>query len=283
MGMGVVRSYLTLLKPRVIWLLILASVAGYIYAAGGVDWAKLSSLLLVSFLATGGSAAFNHYWERDIDAAMRRTSRRPLPMGLIKPGRALAFSLALSAAGVALGFLLLGPLPGAFVALGWLFYAVVYTMWLKRRSWLNVLVGGFAGNAVFLGGYALGRGYIDLAAVLMSFAVYLWIPAHIWSLAYKYREDYRRAGVPMFPAVVDERTAVVVISLLNIASAVYMALLYAFLGGSPLGYALVGPAVALAVYTSLLTLVKRSDEAFWKMFKATSPALALFLIALSIS
>lgn len=111
-----VKAYLTLLKPRVIWLLILASAAGYVYAAGGVDWGKLSSLLLAALLATGGSAAFNHYWERDIDAAMRRTSRRPLPMGLIKPGRALAFSLALSAAGVALGFLLLGPLPGAFVA-----------------------------------------------------------------------------------------------------------------------------------------------------------------------
>lgn len=275
-----VKAYLTLLKPRVIWLLILASAAGYVYAAGGVDWGKLSSLLLAALLATGGSAAFNHYWERDIDAAMRRTSRRPLPMGLIKPGRALAFSLALSAAGVALGFLLLGPLPGAFVALGWFFYAVVYTMWLKRRSWLNVLAGGFAGNAVFLGGYALGKGHIDLAAVLMSFAVYLWIPAHIWSLAYRYREDYRRAGVPMFSTVVDQRTAVVAISLLNIASALYMAFLYVLFGGDPLGYVFVAPAVGLTLYTSALALVKKSDDAFWKMFKASSPALALFLIAL---
>ena len=278
-----VKAYLTLLKPRVIWLLILASAAGYVYAAGGVDWGKLSSLLLVALLATGGSATFNHYWERDIDAVMRRTSRRPLPMGLIKPGRALAFSLALSAAGVALGFLLLGLLPGAFVALGWLFYAVVYTMWLKRRSWLNVLAGGFAGNAVFLGGYALGRGYIDLAAVLMSFAVYLWIPAHIWSLAYKYREDYRRAGVPMLPVVIGEQKAVAVISVLNVASAAYIVLLTLLFLQSPLSLLLVAVGAGAAVASSIYALVKRTEGAMWKMYKSSAPVLTLFLIAVMLA
>jgi len=279
----VVKAYLTLLKPRVIWLLILASAAGYVYAAGGVDWGKLSSLLLAALLATGGSAAFNHYWERDIDAAMRRTSRRPLPMGLIKPGRALAFSLALSAAGVALGFLLLGPLPGAFVALGWFFYAVVYTMWLKRRSWLNVLAGGFAGNAVFLGGYALGKGHIDLAAVLMSFAVYLWIPAHIWSLAYKYKEDYRRAGVPMLPVVIGEQKAVVVISVLNVASVAYIALLTLLFLPSLLSLLLVAVGAGAAVASSIYALVKRTEGAMWKMYKSSAPVLTIFLVAVMLA
>ncbi|WP_193323044.1 heme o synthase [Pyrobaculum calidifontis] len=277
------KAYLTLLKPRVIWLLILASAAGYVYAAGGVDWGKLSSLLLAALLATGGSAAFNHYWERDIDAAMRRTSRRPLPMGLIKPGRALAFSLALSAAGVALGFLLLGPLPGAFVALGWFFYAVVYTMWLKRRSWLNVLAGGFAGNAVFLGGYALGKGHIDLAAVLMSFAVYLWIPAHIWSLAYKYKEDYRRAGVPMLPVVIGEQKAVVVISVLNVASVAYIALLTLLFLPSLLSLLLVAVGAGAAVASSIYALVKRTEGAMWKMYKSSAPVLTIFLVAVMLA
>jgi protoheme IX farnesyltransferase len=116
-----VNPYIVLLKPRVIWLLILASVAGYIYAAPQIEWNKLASLLLAAALSIGGSAAFNHYWERDIDALMARTAKRPLPAGLVPPSNALMYSLALSAAGIAAGFYLLGPLPGLFVALGWFF------------------------------------------------------------------------------------------------------------------------------------------------------------------
>jgi len=275
-----VKPFLVLLKPRVIWLLVLASVAGYVYAAPVVDWVSLLALVVVGVLSSGGAAAFNHVFERDIDALMSRTAARPLPRGLVSVGIAFAYASAVSALGVLLSLAWLGPLPTLFVVLGWFSYVVVYTVWLKRRSWLNVLAGGFAGNASFLTGYVFGRGTLDWPGVLMSFAVYLWIPAHIWSLAYRYREDYRRAGVPMFSTVVDQRTAVVAISLLNIASALYMAFLYVLFGGGPLGYVFVAPAVGLTLYTSALALVKKSDDAFWKMFKASSPALALFLIAL---
>jgi protoheme IX farnesyltransferase len=198
------NPYIVLLKPRVIWLLILASAAGYVYAAPQIEWNKLASLLLAAALSIGGAAAFNHYWERDIDALMARTAKRPLPAGLVSPGNALMYSLALSAAGIAAGFYLLGPLPGLFVALGWFSYVVVYTMWLKRRTWLNILGGGFAGNATFLGGYALAKGTVDLPALLISFAIYLWIPSHIWALAHRYRQDYRKASVPMLPVLVKE-------------------------------------------------------------------------------
>jgi len=265
-------SYISLLKPRVIWLLILASVAGYIYGGGGVD-SRLFSLLAVAFLSTGGSAAFNHYWERDIDALMTRTFKRPLPSGLITPNAALAYSLALSATGISLGFLLLGLLPGLFVLLGWLFYAVVYTIVLKRRTWLNIFGGGFAGNAVFLGGYALAKGTVDLPAVLISFAIYLWIPSHIWALAFKYRGDYKRAGVPMLPALIKEERAVAVISAINAAAAAYILWLYLQFGGGA------GATIATSIYAA----VKKTEEAMWKMYKASSPILALFLIALILS
>lgn len=274
-------SYISLLKPRVIWLLILASVAGYIYGGGGVD-SRLFSLLAVAFLSTGGSAAFNHYWERDIDALMTRTFKRPLPSGLIVPNAALAYSLALSATGISLGFLLLGLLPGLFVLLGWLFYAVVYTIVLKRRTWLNIFGGGFAGNAVFLGGYALAKGTVDLPAVLISFAIYLWIPSHIWALAFKYRGDYRRAGVPMLPALIKEERAVAVISAINAAAAAYILWLYLQFGGGA-GGALVALGVAATIATSIYAAVKKTEEAMWKMYKASSPILALFLIALILS
>jgi len=273
-------SYISLLKPRVIWLLILASVAGYIYGGGGVD-SRLFSLLAVAFLSTGGSAAFNHYWERDIDALMTRTFKRPLPSGLITPNAALAYSLALSATGISLGFLLLGLLPGLFVLLGWLFYAVVYTIVLKRRTWLNIFGGGFAGNAVFLGGYALAKGTVDLPAVLISFAIYLWIPSHIWALAFKYRGDYKRAGVPMLPALIKEERAVAVISAINAAAAAYILWLYLQFGGGA-GGALVALGVAATIATSIYAAVKKTEEAMWKMYKASSPMLTLFLIALMI-
>ncbi|MEM0485209.1 MAG: heme o synthase [Pyrobaculum sp.] len=273
--------YISLLKPRVIWLLILASVAGYIYGGGGVD-SRLFSLLAVAFLSTGGSAAFNHYWERDIDALMTRTFKRPLPSGLITPNAALAYSLALSATGISLGFLLLGLLPGLFVLLGWLFYAVVYTIVLKRRTWLNIFGGGFAGNAVFLGGYALAKGTVDLPAVLISFAIYLWIPSHIWALAFKYRGDYKRAGVPMLPALIKEERAVAVISAINAAAAAYILWLYLQFGGGA-GGALVALGVAATIATSIYAAVKKTEEAMWKMYKASSPILALFLIALILS
>ncbi|MCX8135654.1 heme o synthase [Pyrobaculum aerophilum] len=273
--------YISLLKPRVIWLLILASVAGYIYGGGGVD-SRLFSLLAVAFLSTGGSAAFNHYWERDIDALMTRTFKRPLPSGLITPNAALAYSLALSATGISLGFLLLGLLPGLFVLLGWLFYAVVYTIVLKRRTWLNIFGGGFAGNAVFLGGYALAKGTVDLPAVLISFAIYLWIPSHIWALAFKYRGDYKRAGVPMLPVLIKEERAVAVISAINAAAAAYILWLYLQFGGGA-GGALVALGVAATIATSIYAAVKKTEEAMWKMYKASSPILALFLIALILS
>jgi len=274
------NPYIVLLKPRVIWLLILASAAGYIYAAPRIEWGEVGSLLLVAALSTGGASAFNHYWERDIDALMTRTAKRPLPSGFVPPSNALLYSLALSAVGIALGFYLLGPLPGLFVALGWFFYSVVYTIWLKRRTWLNILGGGFAGNATFLGGYALAKGLIDLPAVLISFAIYLWIPSHIWALAYRYRHDYRKAGVPMLPALIDEKKAVVIISILNIVGAAYILLLYFIFGSNTAGFVLVLAGVAATAATSVLALRRMTDEAMWRMYKASSPILALFLLAL---
>jgi len=262
--------------------LVLASVAGYVYGAGREPSpVSLAMLVLVGVLSTGGAAAFNHYWERDIDALMSRTANRPLPSGRIKPRNALIFSLALSTAGLVLALYFLGPLPAAMVALGWASYAVAYTVLLKRRSWVNVLVGGLAGNAAFLTGYLMARP-LDLTGLLLSFAVYLWIPAHIWSLAYARREDYRRAGVPMLPVVVHEGAAVRIIAAMNIVAASYMALLAVLLGGLYLS-ALVGLLVAVSVYTSTKALAARDEKSFWVMFKASNPLLAAFLILLMVA
>ncbi|KUO87927.1 MAG: protoheme IX farnesyltransferase [Thermoproteus sp. JCHS_4] len=275
----VVRDYIVLMKPRVIWLLILSSLIGYAVAASpNISWTKMAELAVVGLLSTGGSAAFNQYWERDIDARMGRTSSRPLPSGRLRPGAALAYSLAVSLAGLALSWIWLGPPATAAVAAGWLIYTAVYTVLLKRRHWSNILWGGFAGNAAYLSGWLAVRP-MTLDAFLESMAIYIWIPAHIWSLAYVYRDEYREAGVPMLTAMLPRDKAISLIALLDAAAAAYMwALAYALSG--LLGALVMAPAAAAAVLLGLLAFREKSDRAFWRVFKISSPLLTFFLVAL---
>ncbi|AEA12557.1 prenyltransferase [Thermoproteus uzoniensis 768-20] len=261
------------MKPRVIWLLVLASVAGYLYA-GGRSPVSLAELVAVGTLSAGGAAAFNHYWERREDSVMSRTRARPIPAGCVEPRRALEFSLATTAVGIALALLWLGAPAAASVALGWFSYAVAYTVILKKRSIANIFVGGLAGVAAFITG-CLSAGLLDASALLLSAAIYLWIPSHIWSLAYVYRQDYARAGIKMLPVVLDDRKASAVISALNIFSAAYMAATLLLV--SPIAAAVQAAASAYGVYISARSLAGGDPGYFWRMFKASGPLLTVYL------
>ena len=277
-----INDYLRLMKPHVIWLLVLSAIVGYIAAAPSINLVKLVELTVVGFLSTGGSAAFNMYYERDIDSLMTRTMRRPIPSGRVNPQGALSFSMAISLIGFALSYVWLGVWVTLMVALGWFFYVVLYTIMLKRRTWLNIVIGGFAGNAALLSGWVMAKP-IDTEAILLSMVIYLWIPAHIWSLAYYARDDYRRANVPMLPAVVSEEVSVRVISILNLASIVYMLILYYVYINSIMGYVLIAPAALAGVVITIRALVKPTNSNFRTMFKTSSPILLLFLVAVIIS
>jgi len=277
-----INDYLKLMKPHVIWLLVLSAVVGYIAAAPSINLVKLVELTVVGFLSTGGSAAFNMYYERDIDSLMTRTMRRPIPSGRVNPQGALSFSMAISLIGFTLSYVWLGVWVTLMVALGWFFYVVLYTIMLKRRTWLNIVIGGFAGNAALLSGWVMAKP-IDAEAILLSMVIYLWIPAHIWSLAYYARDDYRRANVPMLPAVVSEEVSVRVISILNLASIVYMLILYYVYINSVMGYVLIAPAALAGVVITIRALVKPTNSNFRTMFKTSSPILLLFLVAVIIS
>jgi len=277
-----INDYLRLMKPHVIWLLVLSAIVGYIAAAPSINLVKLVELTVVGFLSTGGSAAFNMYYERDIDSLMTRTMRRPIPSGRVNPQGALSFSMAISLIGFTLSYVWLGVWVTLMVALGWFFYVVLYTIMLKRRTWLNIVIGGFAGNAALLSGWVMAKP-IDTEAILLSMVIYLWIPAHIWSLAYYARDDYRRANVPMLPAVVSEEVSVRVISILNLASIVYMLILYYVYINSVMGYALIAPAALACVVITIRALVKPTNSNFRTMFKTSSPILLLFLVAVIIS
>ncbi len=271
------KDYMALMKPRVIWLLTLSAVGGYVYAAApNVNVIKAFEVLLVGLLSTGGAAAFNMYLERDIDALMDRTKNRPLPRGSVKPIHAIIEGSILSVLGLLAAYFLLGLLPFIFVTLGWITYVVVYTILLKRRSWLNVVLGGLAGNAAFLTGWCVVRP-IDLEAILLSMAIYLWIPSHIWSLVLMRWEDYERARIPMLPLVIGWRKGVILVSTLNIISAIYMVILYAAYLNWPWGYLALIPVTIFAIIHGLKALKRPDKDTFRDMFKASSPILTAFI------
>ena len=273
-----VKDYILLMKPRVIWLLVLAAIAGYVFAAAPrLSITYIVELTIVGLLSTGGSAAFNMYYERDIDARMSRTMSRPIPSGRISPNNALTEALALSIIGFTLSYIWLGLLPTVFVVLGWFFYAIVYTVLLKCRSWSNILIGGLAGNAALLTGWVLARP-LDLEALLLSMAVYLWIPAHIWSLVIREKDDYARTCIKMLPLEMREDRAMSLVALLNIASNIYMLILYLYFFRNIIGLVILLATAAWSGYYSIKAMIKPNRDTFWRMFKASSPVLTVFLI-----
>lgn len=277
------KDYLALIKPKVIWLLVLSAVAGYVIASSGsVNPIKLIELILVGLLSTGGAAAFNMYYERDIDALMSRTRGRPLPSGRVTPQSALAESLTLSTAGFALSAAWLGTIPTLFVIAGWISYAILYTVILKCRSWVNILIGGFAGNASLLTGWTTAAP-LSLEAILISMAIYIWIPSHIWSLVIRARDDYSKTCIKMLPLVVSERSAIIIVSMMNAVSSIYMLALYLAIMHNTIGTVVLGIATAYSMYYSVRSISRPSPEAFWSMFKASSPLLTIFLIIIALT
>lgn len=200
---GTVRDYVALTKPRIIVLLLITTITTMVVAAGGFHFGVAVAALTVlgGALAAGAANAINCYWDRDIDAVMRRTRGRPLPAGRVDPGSALAFGLALGAASVlVLGFGV-NWLAASLAASGILFYVFVYTVWLKRSTPQNIVIGGAAGAIPPLVGWAAVTHHVGIPALLLFAIIFLWTPPHFWALALNREEDYRAAGIPMLPVV----------------------------------------------------------------------------------
>lgn len=207
--LGHLRAYVALSKPRVIELLLITTIPVMFLAAGGVPPLGLAAATLVFGTLSAASAnAINCYIDRDIDAAMRRTRRRPVAMELVTPRGALGYGLVLAALST-LGFALLVNLLSAALSLfAILFYIFVYSLLLKRRTPQNVVWGGIAGCMPVLIGWAAITGGLHLAPFVLFLVVFFWTPPHTWALAMRYREDYAAANVPMLPVVAGERRVV---------------------------------------------------------------------------
>jgi protoheme IX farnesyltransferase len=193
-------AYLELTKPRIVMLVVMTGVPALLLAAHGFPPARLFfGTLLGTVLAAASAASFNMYFDRDLDARMRRTATRPLPAGILPPSSALGLGFVL--AGTAWMVLLLSAnvLAASIGLLSIFYYAIVYTVWLKRRTPQNIVIGGAAGASAPLIAWAAVTGHLSVAAVLLASIVFLWTPPHFWALALYRREDYAHAHVPMLP------------------------------------------------------------------------------------
>jgi protoheme IX farnesyltransferase len=196
-----VEDYLALLKPRVMSLVVFTALVGLLVAPGHIHPVIGFTALLCIAIGAGASGALNMWYDADIDAIMTRTLRRPIPAGRVQPGEALAFGVTLSVFSVAVLGVLVSWFAAALLALTIAFYVFVYTMWLKRSTPQNIVIGGAAGAFPPMIGWAVVTGDIGLEPVLMFLIIFFWTPPHFWALSLLRADDYARAGVPMLPVV----------------------------------------------------------------------------------
>jgi protoheme IX farnesyltransferase len=196
-----VADFIALLKPRVMSLVVFTGVAGMVVAPGHIHPVLACIAVLCIAIGAGASGAINMWYERDVDALMRRTSGRPLPAGRMDPRAALEFGVVLAAASVMVMGLAVNWLAAALLASAIGFYVFVYTIWLKRRTPQNIVIGGAAGAFPPMIGWAAVTGDVGLGALVLFAMIFMWTPPHFWSLALYKSDEYARAGVPMLPVV----------------------------------------------------------------------------------
>jgi protoheme IX farnesyltransferase len=200
-----VRDWIALLKPRVMSLVVFSGLIGLLVAPGHLNPVLAFTAVLCIAVAAGACGAINMWYDRDIDAVMRRTRLRPIPAGRIEPGAALGFGITLAVGSVIVMGIAVNHVAAGLLALSIGFYVFVYTMWLKRRTPQNIVIGGAAGAFPPVIGWAAVTGSVDLIPLLLFAIIFIWTPPHFWSLALFANADYRRANVPMLPVVAGSK------------------------------------------------------------------------------
>jgi protoheme IX farnesyltransferase len=198
---GDVGDYIALMKPRVMSLVVFTGLAGMLVAPGHLHWLLASVAVLCIAVAAGASGAINMWYDRDIDAVMERTRGRPLPLGRIAPEEALTFGVVLAAGAVFMMGIAVNWVAAALLAVTVLFYVFVYTMWLKRRTPQNIVIGGASGAFPPMIGWAAVTGSVSLESIVLFALIFMWTPPHFWALSLYRCGDYAAAGVPMLPVV----------------------------------------------------------------------------------
>jgi heme o synthase len=254
------RDYFALTKPRVMSLVVFTGLCGLLAAPGAIHPVLGFAAVLCIALGAGGAGALNMWWEADLDAKMKRTAKRPLPQGRLRPTDARDFGIALSAASVGVMGLAVHWLAAAILAVSILYYAVIYTIWLKPRTPQNIVIGGGAGAFPPLIGWVAVTGEITMMPVLLFAIIFLWTPPHFWALALFVKSDYAKAGIPMLPVVAGEaatRRQILIYSLVLLP----VALAPWWIGGTGAVYGLAALALsALFVALALPVAFRRAAE-----------------------
>ena len=280
-----IKEIIEISKPRIVVLLVITAVTS-MYAASKFVGPELDNLgllhiIIAGALASAGSSALNHYYDRDIDPLMQRTSTRPIPSGRIKPNQVLVYGLAVSIISVVYGALALNYVSAFFIALGIFFYVIIYTAWLKRLNSSNIVIGGFAGSAAAMAGWSAATGSMDILGFLVGFLVFVWTPSHFWCLAMKMKDEYSEAKVPTLPVLIGMEKTSKYILVNTLILLPYSLMLYAF--GMGVVYSVIAAIAGglMLVYHYKLTKIPTSDFA-WKAYKVTAPYLTIIFLAVAL-
>ena len=276
-------------KPRIVVLLVITAVTS-MYAASklvngapDLDYLFYLHIIVAGALASAGSSALNHYYDKDIDPKMTRTSTRPIPSGRMAASNVLIYGVVVSCISVIYGFFALNAVSAFFIAVGIFSYVIIYTVWLKRKNSSNIVIGGIAGSAAAWAGWSAATGSMDLLGFLVGFLVFVWTPSHFWCLAMKMKDEYAAAEVPMLPVVIGmKRTSKYILG--NTIILIPFSLILSFI---PDGMGVVYTVIAIIsgtlmlVYHYKLTKTPTSEFA-WKAYKVTAPYLTIIFVAVAL-
>jgi protoheme IX farnesyltransferase len=285
-----IKDYIEVSKPRIVIVLVITAVTSMLAATrfdntSSIAWDipvwKLLFLLIFGALSSMGASAINQFYDTNIDKLMLRTSKRPIPSGRLKANNVLIFGLSLSIISVIGAWFTLNPVAAFMIGLGIFFYVVVYTLLLKRRSVWNIVIGGFAGSAASMAGWASTTNSMDLLGFLVGWIVFMWTPPHFWCLAIKMKEEYTKANVPMLPVIYGNQLTSKYIFINSLILIPYSISLYFF--GLGLLYTIVAIVSGTLMTIYHYKLMKNPTPQFaWKAYKVTAPYLVIIFIAIAL-
>ena len=283
-----IADYYELTKPNVWWLLVFTAIGAMIRAGGisgefSIQREIIFLVILSVTCVTAGAEAISNYIDRDIDAIMKRTKNRPIPSGRIKASNSLIFGIVLSIIAVSTTYAIdtinnsTVPIVTFLMLFGLFDYLIVYSAYLKRKNFTNIILGGFSGAMPALIGYTAVSKIITIEGLLISALVFIWIPAHIWSLSLRFKEDYSEADIPMLPIIVSLKTSIRLIALSSIILIIFSLMIYQ-IGMIYLIAAVISGGIVLVA--SIRLLLDPSQEKAWTLFKISSPYLAVLFVAM---
>ncbi|HET9008645.1 MAG TPA: heme o synthase [Nitrosarchaeum sp.] len=281
------KEIMEISKPRIVVLLVITAVTS-MYAASKLVpnapelnyWAYLH-IIIAGALASAGSSALNHYYDKDIDPKMTRTSTRPIPSGRMAASHVLIYGLVVSCISVIYGYFTLNAVSAFFIALGIFSYVIIYTVWLKRLNTSNIVIGGIAGSAAAWAGWSAATGSMDMLGFLVGFLVFVWTPSHFWCLAMKIKDEYAQAKIPMLPVVIGmQRTSKYILGNTLILLP-YSLILTAF--GMGIVYTVIAAVSGGLMLSYHYKLTKNPTSEFaWKAYKVTAPYLTIIFVAVAL-